>query len=45
VIAGTTSVALTSLLGQSRIFYVMARDRMLPPSVPPSIRGFRRPRA
>jgi APA family basic amino acid/polyamine antiporter len=33
VIAGTTSVALTSLLGQSRIFYVMARDRMLPPSV------------
>ena len=33
VIAGTTSVALTSLLGQSRIFYVMARDRMLPPGV------------
>jgi APA family basic amino acid/polyamine antiporter len=33
VIAGTTSVALTSLLGQSRIFYVMARDRMLPPVV------------
>jgi len=33
VIAGTTSVALTSLLGQSRIFYVMARDRMLPPAV------------
>jgi basic amino acid/polyamine antiporter, APA family len=33
VIAGTTSVALTSLLGQSRIFYVMARDRMLPSAV------------
>ncbi len=33
VIAGTTSVALTSLLGQTRIFYVMARDRMLPPFV------------
>jgi APA family basic amino acid/polyamine antiporter len=33
VIAGTTSVALASLLGQTRIFYVMARDRMLPPFV------------
>lgn len=33
VIAGTTSVALASLLGQSRIFYVMARDGMLPPVV------------
>lgn len=33
VVAGTTTVALTSLLGQSRIFYVMARDRMLPPAV------------
>ncbi len=33
VLAGTTSVALTSLFGQSRIFYVMARDRMLPPFV------------
>ncbi|MBC5828437.1 MAG: amino acid permease [Candidatus Eremiobacteraeota bacterium] len=32
-IAGTTSVMLTSLLGQSRIFYVMARDRLLPPAV------------
>jgi basic amino acid/polyamine antiporter, APA family len=30
VLAGTTSVALASLLGQTRIFYVMARDRMLP---------------
>ena len=33
VLAGTTSVALASLLGQTRIFYVMARDRMLPPAV------------
>ncbi len=33
VIAGTTSVALSSLLGQTRIFYVMSRDRMLPPFV------------
>ncbi len=33
VLAGTTSVALTSLLGQTRIFYSMARDRMLPPFV------------
>jgi APA family basic amino acid/polyamine antiporter len=31
--AGTTSVALASLLGQTRIFYVMARDKMLPPVV------------
>ncbi|HTX60200.1 MAG TPA: amino acid permease, partial [Verrucomicrobiae bacterium] len=30
VLAGTTSVALASLLGQTRIFYVMARDKMLP---------------
>ncbi|GAC1306916.1 MAG: amino acid permease [Vulcanimicrobiaceae bacterium] len=32
-IAGTTTVMLTSLLGQVRIFYCMARDRMLPPLV------------
>jgi len=32
-LAGTTTVMLTSLLGQVRIFYVMARDRMLPPFV------------
>ena len=31
--AGTTTVMLTSLLGQIRIFFVMARDRMLPPIV------------
>jgi APA family basic amino acid/polyamine antiporter len=30
-VAGTTSVMVTSLLGQVRIFYVMARDRLLPP--------------
>jgi APA family basic amino acid/polyamine antiporter len=33
ILAGTTTVALISLLGQTRIFYVMARDRMLPPFV------------
>jgi APA family basic amino acid/polyamine antiporter len=32
-IAGNTTVMLTSLLGQIRIFYVMARDRMLSPDV------------
>jgi APA family basic amino acid/polyamine antiporter len=32
-IAGTTTVMLTSLLGQVRIFYCMARDKMLPPLV------------
>ena len=32
-LAGTTSVALTSLLGQTRIFYAMARDGLLPPFV------------
>ncbi len=30
-IAGLTSVALVSLLGQSRIFYSMAYDGLLPP--------------
>ncbi|MHB8147331.1 MAG: amino acid permease [Vulcanimicrobiaceae bacterium] len=32
-IAGNTTVMLTSLLGQVRIFYVMSRDRLLPESV------------
>ncbi len=32
-IAGLTATMLTSLLGQVRIFYVMARDRLLPPFV------------
>jgi APA family basic amino acid/polyamine antiporter len=31
--AGLTTVMLTSMLGQIRIFFVMARDRMLPPAV------------
>jgi APA family basic amino acid/polyamine antiporter len=31
--AGLTTVMLTSMLGQIRIFFVMARDRMLPPVV------------
>ena len=30
ILAGTSSVALISLLGQSRIFFAMARDKMLP---------------
>jgi APA family basic amino acid/polyamine antiporter len=32
-LGGTTTVMLTSLLGQIRIFFVMARDRMLPPFI------------
>lgn len=32
-LAGNTTVMLTSLLGQVRIFYVMSRDRLLPPGV------------
>ena len=33
VLAGTSSVALVSLLGQSRIFFAMARDGMMPPAI------------
>jgi APA family basic amino acid/polyamine antiporter len=33
VLAGTSSVALISLLGQSRIFFAMSRDHMLPPGI------------
>jgi basic amino acid/polyamine antiporter, APA family len=42
-IAGNTTVMLTSLLGQVRIFYVMARDRMLPPGVAKIHHVFRTP--
>ncbi|MBV8529869.1 MAG: amino acid permease [Candidatus Eremiobacteraeota bacterium] len=42
-LAGNTTVMLTSLLGQVRIFYVMARDRMLPPSVAHIHHVFRTP--
>jgi APA family basic amino acid/polyamine antiporter len=43
IIAGTTSVAIGSLLGQSRIFYVMARDNMLPSAVAKIHKRFRTP--
>ncbi|HEU5478965.1 MAG TPA: amino acid permease, partial [Candidatus Tumulicola sp.] len=42
-IAGNTTVMLTSLLGQVRIFYVMARDRMLPPGIARVHHVFRTP--
>jgi APA family basic amino acid/polyamine antiporter len=42
-LAGNTTVMLTSLLGQVRIFYVMARDRMLPPAVARIHHVFRTP--
>jgi basic amino acid/polyamine antiporter, APA family len=42
-LAGNTTVMVTSLLGQVRIFYVMARDRMLPPGVARIHHVFRTP--
>ena len=42
-LAGNATVMLTSLLGQVRIFYVMARDRMLPPGVAAVHHVFRTP--
>jgi len=42
-IAGNTTVMLTSLLGQVRIFYVMSRDRLLPHAVAAIHPRFRTP--
>lgn len=42
-LAGNATVMLTSLLGQVRIFYVMARDRMLPQGVARIHHVFRTP--
>lgn len=43
VLAGTTTVAISAVLGQTRIFYVMARDRMLPPAFASVNKRFKTP--
>ena len=45
IIAGYTSVILVMLLGQSRVFYSMSRDGLLPGCSPTSIRSSGRPGA
>ena len=42
-VAGLTSVLLVLLLGQSRIFFAMSRDGLLPPAFGKFIRDFARP--
>ncbi|HEV7180660.1 MAG TPA: amino acid permease [Candidatus Baltobacteraceae bacterium] len=43
VLAGTASVAISAVLGQTRIFYVMARDNMLPPAFASVNKRFKTP--
>ena len=43
IIIGLSSVILVLLLGQTRIFYSMARDGLLPPSLPRCTRASARP--
>jgi APA family basic amino acid/polyamine antiporter len=43
ILAGLTSVVLVMVLGQSRIFYTMSRDGLLPPALAVINRKFRTP--
>ncbi len=43
ILAGTITVAISAVLGQTRIFYVMARDRMLPPGFASVNKRFKTP--